>query len=197
MINNVLKGKIPNVVLASASPRRAELLRQIGLEFKVLPSQINEPDIQNHPIEAVKHIAYQKAEVVADQLGSGLVIGADTTVVANQAIIGKPASYQQAVDSLKKLSGCRHQVMTGVALIDVSQKTEMVWSETTSVFFRQLHNEEIEAYVANGEANDKAGAYGIQGEAATFVNRIEGCYFNVVGLPLASLTENLYQIYWS
>ena len=197
MINNVLKGKIPNVVLATASPRRAELLRQIGLEFKVLPSQINEPDIQNHPIEAVKHIAYQKAEVVADQLESGLVIGADTTVVANQAIIGKPASYQQAIDSLKKLSGCHHQVMTGVALIDVSQKTEMVWSETTSVFFRQLHNEEIEAYVANGEANDKAGAYGIQGEAATFVNRIEGCYFNVVGLPLASLTENLYQIYWS
>ena len=197
MINNGLKGKIPNVVLASASPRRAELLRQIGLEFQVLPSQINEPDIQNHPIEAVKHIAYQKAEVVADQLESGLVIGADTTVVANQAIIGKPASYQQAIDSLKKLSGCRHQVMTGVALIDVSQKTEMVWSETTSVFFRQLHNEEIEAYVANGEANDKAGAYGIQGEAATFVNRIEGCYFNVVGLPLASLTENLYQIYWS
>ena len=197
MINNVLKGKIPNVVLASASPRRAELLRQIGLEFQVLPSQINEPDIQNHPIEAVKHIAYQKAEVVADQLESGLIIGADTTVVANQAIIGKPASYQQAVDSLKKLSGCRHQVMTGVALIDVSQKTEMVWSETTSVFFRQLHNKEIEAYVASGEANDKAGAYGIQGEAATFVNRIEGCYFNVVGLPLASLTENLYQIYWS
>ncbi|MBB15892.1 septum formation inhibitor Maf [Candidatus Poribacteria bacterium] len=197
MINDVLKGKIPNIVLASASPRRAELLRQIGLEFRVLPSQINEPDIKNHPIEAVKHIAYQKAEVVADQLESGLVIGADTTVVANQAIIGKPASYQQAVDSLQKLSGCRHQVMTGVALIDVSQKTEMVWSETTSVFFRQLHNEEIEAYVANGEANDKAGAYGIQGEAATFVNRIEGCYFNVVGLPLASLTENLYQIYWS
>ena len=197
MINDVLKGKVPNIVLASASPRRAELLRQIGLEFRVLPSQINEPDIKNHPIEAVKHIAYQKAEVVADQLESGLVIGADTTVVANQAIIGKPASYQQAVDSLQKLSGCRHQVMTGVALIDVSQKTEMVWSETTSVFFRQLHNEEIEAYVANGEANDKAGAYGIQGEAATFVNRIEGCYFNVVGLPLASLTENLYQIYWS
>ena len=197
MINDVLKGKIPNIVLASASPRRAELLRQIGLEFRVLPSQINEPDIKNHPIEAVKHIAYRKAEVVADQLESGLVIGADTTVVANQAIIGKPASYQQAIDSLKKLSGCRHQVMTGVALIDVSQKTEMVWSETTSVFFRQLHNEEIEAYVANGEANDKAGAYGIQGEAATFVNRIEGCYFNVVGLPLASLTENLYQIYWS
>ena len=197
MINDVLKGKIPNIVLASASPRRAELLRQIGLEFRVLPSQINEPDIKNHPIEAVKHIAYQKAEVVADQLESGLVIGADTTVVANQAIIGKPASYQEAVDSLKKLSGCRHQVMTGVALIDVSQKTEMVWTETTSVFFRQLHNEEIEAYVANGEANDKAGAYGIQGEAATFVNRIEGCYFNVVGLPLASLTENLYQIYWS
>ena len=197
MINDVLKGKIPNIVLASASPRRAELLRQIGLEFRVLPSQINEPDIKNHPIEAVKHIAYQKAEVVADQLESGLVIGADTTVVANQAIIGKPASYQQAVDSLQKLSGCRHQVMTGVALIDVSQKTEMVWSETTSVFFRQLHNEEIEAYVANGEANDKAGAYGIQGEAAAFVNRIEGCYFNVVGLPLASLTENLYQIYWS
>ena len=197
MINDVLKGKIPNIVLASASPRRAELLRQIGLEFRVLPSQINEPDIKNHPIEAVKHIAYQKAEVVADQLESGLVIGADTTVVANQAIIGKPASYQEAVDSLKKLSGCRHQVMTGVALIDVSQKTEMVWSETTSVFFRQLHNEEIEAYVANGEANDKAGAYGIQGEAATFVNRIEGCYFNVVGLPLASLTEKLYQIYWS
>ena len=159
----MLRGEIPNIILASASPRRANLLRQIGLEFRVLPSQINEPNIESQPIEAVKCIAYEKAKAVIDQVESGLVIGADTTVVANQVAIGKPASYQQAVEFLTKLSGGRHQVITGVALIDVSQKTEIVWSETTSVFFRQLNNKEIEAYVASGEANDKAGAYGIQG----------------------------------
>ena len=197
MENYVLRGEIPNIILASASPRRANLLRQIGLEFRVLPSQINEPNIESQPIEAVKCIAYEKAKAVIDQVESGLVIGADTTVVANQVAIGKPASYQQAVELLTKLSGGRHQVITGVALIDVSQKTEIVWSETTSVFFRQLNNKEIEAYVASGEANDKAGAYGIQGKAATFVRKIEGCYFNVVGLPLASLAEKLYQTYWA
>ncbi|MAP87900.1 septum formation inhibitor Maf [Candidatus Poribacteria bacterium] len=188
---------MPNIILASASPRRANLLRQIGLEFRVLPSQINEPNIESQPIEAVKCIAYEKAKAVIDQVESGLVIGADTTVVANQVAIGKPSSYQQAIEFLTKLSGGRHQVITGVALIDVSQKTETVWSETTSVFFRQLRNKEIEAYVASGEANDKAGAYGIQGKAATFVKKIEGCYFNVVGLPLASLAEKLYQTYWA
>ena len=193
----MLRGGIPNIILASASPRRANLLRQIGLEFRVLPSQINEPNIESQPIEAVKCIAYEKAKAVIDQVESGLVIGADTTVVANQVAIGKPTSYQQAVEFLTKLSGGRHQVITGVALIDVSQKTEIVWSETTSVFFRQLNNKEIEAYVASGEANDKAGAYGIQGKAATFVRKIEGCYFNVVGLPLASLAEKLYQTYWA
>ena len=194
----MLRGEIPNIILASASPRRANLLRQIGLEFRVLPSQINEPDIESQPIEAVKCIAYEKAKAVIDQVESGLVIGADTTVVANnQVAIGKPTSYQQAIEFLTKLSGGRHQVITGVALIDVSQKTETVWSETTSVFFRQLRNKEIEAYVASGEANDKAGAYGIQGKAATFVKKIEGCYFNVVGLPLASLAEKLYQTYWA
>ena len=198
MENYVLRGEIPNIILASASPRRANLLRQIGLEFRVLPSQINEPNIESQPIEAVKCIAYEKAKAVIDQVESGLVIGADTTVVANnQVAIGKPTSYQQAVEFLTKLSGGRHQVITGVALIDVSQKTETVWSETTSVFFRQLRNKEIEAYVASGEANDKAGAYGIQGKAATFVKKIEGCYFNVVGLPLASLAEKLYQTYWA
>ena len=197
MENYVLRGEIPNIILASASPRRANLLRQIGLEFRVLPSQINEPNIESQPIEAVKCIAYEKAKAVIDQVESGLVIGADTTVVANQVAIGKPSSYQQAIEFLTKLSGGRHQVITGVALIDVSQKTEIVWSETTSVFFRQLNNKEIEAYVASGEANDKAGAYGIQGKAATFVRKIEGCYFNVVGLPLASLAEKLYQTYWA
>ena len=198
MENYVLRGEIPNIILASASPRRANLLRQIGLEFRVLPSQINEPNIESQPIEAVKCIAYEKAKAVIDQVESGLVIGADTTVVANnQVAIGKPTSYQQAIEFLTKLSGGRHQVITGVALIDVSQKTETVWSETTSVFFRQLRNKEIEAYVASGEANDKAGAYGIQGKAATFVKKIEGCYFNVVGLPLASLAEKLYQTYWA
>ena len=197
MENYVLRGEIPNIILASASPRRANLLRQIGLEFRVLPSQINEPNIESQPIEAVKCIAYEKAKAVVDQVESGLVIGADTTVVANQVAIGKPSSYQQAIEFLTKLSGGRHQVITGVALIDVSQKTEIVWSETTSVFFRQLRNKEIEAYVASGEANDKAGAYGIQGKAATFVRKIEGCYFNVVGLPLASLAEKLYQTYWA
>lgn len=191
----ILGGKIPNIILASASPRRATLLRQIGLDFQVLPSQINEPDIRSQPVETTKRIAYEKAKAVIDQVESGLVIGADTTVVMGQAAMGKPTSRQQAVEFLTKLSGSLHQVITGVALIDVNRKTEIVWSEKTSVSLRRLRSEEIEAYVASGEADDKAGAYGIQGKAAAFVERIEGCYFNVVGLPLASLVEKLYQIY--
>ena len=177
MVSHILGGKISNIVLASASPRRAQLLRQIGLEFQILPSQINEPSIGSQPVDTTKHIAYEKAKAVVDQVESGLIIGADTTV-----------------EFLKKLSGNLHHVITGVALIDLNRKTEVVWSETTSVFFRRLRSEEIKAYVASGEANDKAGAYGIQGKAAAFVERIEGCYFNVVGVPLASLTEKLYQI---
>ena len=194
MVSHILGGKISNIVLASASPRRAQLLRQIGLEFQILPSQINEPSIGSQPVDTTKHIAYEKAKAVVDQVESGLIIGADTTVVMDQEAFGKPSSCQQAVEFLKKLSGNLHHVITGVALLDLNRKTEVVWSETTSVFFRRLRSEEIKAYVASGEANDKAGAYGIQGKAAAFVERIEGCYFNVVGLPLASLTEKLYQI---
>ena len=115
----------------------------------------------------------------------------DTLVSLDGRLLGKPADDADAFDMLTRLSGTSHEVVTGVALIDARTERETVWSETTQVYFRELHSTEITAYIASGEASDKAGAYGIQERGAAFVRRIEGCYFNVVGLPLASLVERL------
>ncbi|MCH8289528.1 septum formation inhibitor Maf [Candidatus Poribacteria bacterium] len=191
-----------NIILASASPRRADLLRQIGLEFQIRPSRVTEPEITHQsPTRAVQELALMKASTVAEGLDSGLVIGADTVVVIDGKVIGKPDSDQHAIEILTRLSGNHHEVITGVALIHLStsasqakrkpQSQEVTWAERTTVYFRKLRYSEIIEYVRSGEASDKAGAYGIQGRAAAFVTRIEGCYFNVVGLPVASLVENL------
>ena len=182
----------PHIVLASASQRRADLLRQIGLEFQIQPSQMEEAEITTHPETAVQALALAKAKAVAAGLKTGLVIGADTIVVIDQQVIGKPANEQNAIEILTRLSGNHHEVITGVALVDIDRGREVVWAEKTVVYFRKLRPSEIEAYVQSGEASDKAGAYGIQGRAAAFVERIEGCYSNVVGLPLASLVEKLW-----
>lgn len=183
----------PYIVLASASPRRAELLRQLGLEFQIQPSQVEEPEIAHtSPTTAVQALALAKAKGVAASLKVGLVIGADTIVVIDQQVIGKPDSDPDAIEILTRLSGNYHEVITGVALVDIDRGREVVWAEKTIVYFRNLRPSEIEEYVLSGEASDKAGAYGIQGRAAAFVERIEGCYFNVVGLPLASLVEKLW-----
>ncbi len=185
--------KIPRLILASASPRRADLLSQIGLKFEIYPSNISEitPDKDKSPEFVTQNLALQKARSVAERHTEGLVIGADTLVVLKDELLGKPKNPTHAQEMLTRLSGTCHEVVTGVALIDAKLNREKTWAETTQVYFRELCPTEITAYIETGEAADKAGAYGIQGRGAAFVERIEGCYFNVVGLPLARLVEEL------
>jgi septum formation protein len=187
--------KIPRLVLASASPRRAALLSQIGLTFEVRPSDVVEPPLNvylNKPAsEITRELALLKARAVAQDCSEGVIIGADTLVSLDGELLGKPTDDADALMMLTHLSDTCHEVVTGVALIDAATGQTSVWSETTQVYFRELSRTEITAYIASGEASDKAGAYGIQGRGAAFVRRIEGCYFNVVGLPLASLVERL------
>lgn len=167
-------------------------MRQIGLEFEVIPSDIDEDEISgDSPQQRALNAALAKAMDVARKVGDGIVIGADTIVLLEGKILGKPSSPEEAVRMLTLLSGKTHQVITGVALIDVSSMKVESWTETTFVTFRVLSNDEIIEYVKTGIPLDKAGAYGIQDKAAAFVKRIEGCYFNVVGLPLAALIERL------
>ncbi len=184
------------LILASASPRRRELLAQAGYRFEVRPAHIPEdPRPREDPIAYVTRLAREKAEAVfraanssdsASQNG-GLdgksVLGADTTVTLDNAILGKPEDAEDAARMLRLLSGRSHRVITGVALA-TAEGTEVA-AEATAVRFLTLSDEEIAAYVATGEPMDKAGAYGIQGYAARWIPRVEGCYFNVMGLPLA------------
>jgi septum formation protein len=186
------------LVLASASPRRRELLAQAGFEFRVSAANISE-DVRagELPIAYVTRLAREKAEAVyaaeSQRAGDGsplLVLGADTTVVAPDGeILGKPADDADAARMLRSLAGVTHQVITGVAL-RTGNHVEVA-AEVTYVTMRTLSNEEIAAYIQTGEPRDKAGAYGIQGYAARWIPRIHGCYFNVVGLPLALVTTML------
>lgn len=177
------------LVLASASPRRRELLAQAGFTFAIEPASIPEDSrLGENPVAYVTRLAREKAERVYAGLGSQeerpLVLGADTTVVApNGEVLGKPADAADAARMLRLLSGATHQVITGVAV--VSEHGTEVAAEVTHVRVVTLSEEEIAAYIATGEPMDKAGAYAIQGYAARWIPRIYGCYFNVVGLPLA------------
>lgn len=180
------------LVLASASPRRRELLTQAGFSFTVSPVSIDE-ELRAHenPVAYVTRLAREKAEAVFAELdSSAVVIGADTTVVApNGEVLGKPLDAADAARMLRLLSGATHQVITGVAV--VSATGVEVAAEVTHVSVVTLLDEEIAAYVATGEPMDKAGAYAIQGYAARWIPRIHGCYFNVVGLPLALVSGML------
>ena len=190
------------LVLASVSPRRRELLAQVGYRFEVHPAHIPEDPLPGEdPIVYVTRLAREKAEAVFRELSSVntvsenlrplprpdvqplAVLGADTTVTLDNAILGKPEDAADAARILRLLSGRTHRVITGVAL--VTAKGVEVAAEATAVRFLTLSDEEIAAYVATGEPMDKAGAYAIQGRAARWIPRIEGCYFNVMGLPLA------------
>jgi septum formation protein len=176
------------IILASASPRRELLLRQIGLEFRVVPSQVEEivdPGLKSS--ELVLQLADLKARSVARRYPSAVVLGADTVVCCAGQLLGKPQDRDDAVQMLQLLSGRVHDVVTGVVLRQES--TGLVRSEavTTKVRFRSLNETEIAGYLATGEPFDKAGAYGIQGYGALLVESIQGCYFNVVGLPLSKL----------
>jgi septum formation protein len=172
--------------LASASPRRSELLSQAGFAFKVQPADIPEdPHPYEDPIVYVTRLARAKAQAVYDQLGdpSAVVLGADTTVIVDDQILGKPVDAADAARMLRLLSGRAHVVATGIALVTADAAHATV--DVTTVYFNGLTGEEIDDYIATGEPMDKAGAYGIQGRAACWIPRIEGCYFNVVGLPVA------------
>ncbi|MDE0010099.1 MAG: Maf family protein [Candidatus Poribacteria bacterium] len=183
------------LVLASASPRRAALLSQIGLTFEIRPSDVPEPPHSRYADkrvdEVTRELALLKAKTVARHCNEGVIIGADTLVSLDGKLFGKPTDDEDAMVMLTQLSGTSHEVVTGVALVDALTERTIAWTETTQVYFRNLHRTEIDDYIATGEAADKAGAYGIQERGAAFVRRIEGCYFNVVGLPLASLVEHL------
>jgi septum formation protein len=182
------------LVLASASPRRRELLTQAAFQFEVRPAHIPEdPHPGEDPIAYVTRLARQKAEAVYAQLANpeAVVLGADTTVTLDNHILGKPENLEDAARMLRLLSGRTHRVITGVAIVSATRT--QVAAEVTAVQFLTLSEQEIASYIATGEPNDKAGAYAIQGFAARWIPRIEGCYFNVVGLPISlvsSLLEN-------
>ena len=175
------------IILASRSPRRIHLLHQIGLSFTVQESGVDEhiPD-GIAPEEVVRRLSLEKASRVAERLHDGIVIGADTIVVLDGKILGKPSSKGEAISMLSKLGGKTHTVFTGFAMIDVVSKKSYVDYEKTEVTFRRLSIEEIECYVESGSPMDKAGAYGIQDDyGAVFVERINGCFYTVVGFPLS------------
>jgi septum formation protein len=175
-----------NLILASASPRRTHLLKQIGLRFTVVPAHVDESiDELLPPYEHVTILAERKARAVAQRLGEGVVLGADTIVVLDGGIINKPADAADARRMLRMLSGRRHEVYTGFTLMDASDSRSITGWERTEVWFRVLEDQEIAAYVAAGSPMDKAGAYGIQDDyGAVFVEKISGDFYNVVGLPL-------------
>lgn len=190
------------LVLASASPRRAELLRQVGIDFEVRVSDVaEENDAANvSPAEVAAGHARQKALAVAAAMPGRLVLGADTVVVRGERLLGKPESEAQARRMLRLLSGGAHEVITAVALAIGEGDGASVVAEdqvSTGVVFRTLDEAEIDAYVATGEPMDKAGAYGIQGRGALLVREVEGCYFNVVGLPLSRTWELLRSLGYS
>jgi len=178
------------LILASNSPRRSELLSQAGLDFIVEAASICEDrEPGEPPAQYVQRLAIQKAKAVWDRhrwelnAGSIVTLGADTIVLAEQEVFGKPSGVDDARRMLERLSGRVHQVMTGVAVVTRDATVSDI--EITEVFFDTIGERELNRYLATGEPLDKAGAYGIQGFAARWIPRIEGCYFNVVGLPIA------------
>ncbi|HEY6264934.1 MAG TPA: Maf family protein [Candidatus Acidoferrum sp.] len=187
------------LILASASPRRAEILREAAIPFTVLSSAVDEtPFPGESPQDHVRRLASAKAELAAARaVGPAIVIAADTVVTLEGRILGKPRSSDDARRMLEMLSGRTHSVVTGVALIRLPDAEQRTFVETTLVHFDKLSEEELNRYLATDEPYDKAGAYAIQGRAGRFIPRIEGCYFNVVGLPLARLQHSLNELGWS
>ena len=201
------------IILGSASPRRKELLEQIGIKFEIVVSDAEEHYESTRPDEIVRELALMKAEQVAEEVkrrekeGVGedyllrsetgearlrnlLILGADTVVVRDGEILGKPSGAEEAFEMLKSLKGRAHQVYTGIAVLDFDGNAErhtVSHAEETKVFVHAMTDEEIRSYIAAGESLDKAGAYGVQGRFAAYIDRIEGDYYNVVGLPVAYL----------
>jgi septum formation protein len=184
--------KNSSIVLASASPRRSELLESAGIQFRVVPADINEEPLPGEePVDHVRRLAEGKARAAADLAEGRFFLGADTIVLCDGEIMGKPKDAADAERMLKKLSGVPHEVVTGFAIYDRERKGAVVEAIRTKVFFKHLRDEEIRDYIATGCPFDKAGAYAIQGGAAHMVQKIEGSYTNVVGLPLCEVVDAL------
>jgi septum formation protein len=176
----------PRIVLASASPRRRALLAQICSDFTVVPSAVDERPPPLPPADAAVHLALAKARAVAASAPDALVLGADTIVVIDGDILGKPASPAHAVTMLRRLRGRAHEVITGVAVVHARERREASSAVVTRVTMRECSDRDIDRYVATGEPLDKAGAYAVQERGAALVARVDGCYTNVVGLPLST-----------
>jgi septum formation protein len=179
------------LILASSSPRRQELLREAGILFEVHPARVPEERIAGEsPLQYACRLAREKAQAVAESFPRRYVLGADTIVIVDDEVLEKPRDAQDAARMLRLLSGKGHQVVTAVSLVRPEGHSE-TRASTTQVYFREVAEEEIRLYISSGEPMDKAGAYAIQGGAAQWIQRIEGDYSNVVGLPLSLVKEML------
>lgn len=181
------------IILASNSPRRIYLLNQIGIDFKVVSPNVEEEGNgeRRSPVEVVKSNALKKVQKVAEEYRNAIIIGADTVVVLDGEIIGKPKDEKDAIRILKRLRGRYHFVFSGIAIMQTPEDKVLTSVVRSKVKMRDYSDEEIERYVATGEPMDKAGAYGIQGKGALLVEKIEGDYYNIVGLPLVRLNSLL------
>jgi septum formation protein len=178
------------LILASSSPRRRELLSTAGLRFDVLPADIDETRHSNEaPADYVQRLALEKAKAIFANYPHATVLGADTTVVLAGEVLNKPRDLAEAEQMLRALSGTSHQVHTGIAVVSADRQRQHI--ETTTVFFSAIPEAELATYLATGDSLDKAGAYGIQGYAARWIPRIEGDFFNVMGLPIAATVRLL------
>jgi septum formation protein len=178
------------LILASASPRRRELLTQAGLRFDVLPAHVDESRHSGEdPVAYVQRLALEKAMIISAKHPGDIILGADTTVVLNGEVLNKPADAVEAEHMLRALSGQSHQVATGIAVVRGTDFRQHV--ETTTVYFAEIPEADLAHYLATGDSLDKAGAYGIQGYAARWITRIEGDFFNVMGLPIAATVRLL------
>lgn len=182
--------ELPKIILASASPRRAEILRMVGWPFEPLPVHIDESRRDNESAaDYVRRLAREKAEAAAAQRPNCTIVAADTTVVIDQQILEKPSDHEDAERMLRLLNNRWHEVLTGVAVIDGANSETNIAHATTEVKFAAMSDDDLGWYVATGEPMDKAGAYAIQGQGSRFIEKIKGDYFNVVGLPVRLLYE--------
>jgi len=186
------------LILASSSLQRAEILANAGLSFSVLSSAVDEsPYPGEAPVALVQRLANAKADLVtARAVGPAIILAADTVIVQDDKILGKPGTVENARHMLQQLSGRTHSVLTGVAMIRLPDGERRQFIESTLVHFRPITDEELSSYLATQEPFDKAGSYAIQGQAGRYIPRIEGCYFNVVGLPLSRVMTELKSLGW-
>lgn len=181
-----------NIILASASPRRKEILENTKLKFDIIKSDIDEIILEKEsPIQAVMRLAFEKSMDIASKNENDLIIAADTVVVLDENILGKPKDKDEAYNMIRSLSGRTHEVITGISLVNLGLSKKIIDYVVSTVKFKELSDEDIKDYIHTNESLDKAGAYGIQGYGAMLVEKIEGDYFNIVGLPISKLSDLL------